>query len=79
MSGTKSQQSRHGGSLNPATRHQTGEMEHRGLRDIIADRNYTGSEAAWECFRAYARERPEVVALWTFGIGFVLGWKLKIW
>ena len=53
--------------------------ENRGLREIIADGNYTGSEAAWECFRSYARERPEVVALWTFGIGFVLGWKLKIW
>lgn len=30
-------------------------------------------------FREYARERPEVVALWAFGIGFVLGWKLKPW
>lgn len=30
-------------------------------------------------FRQYARERPEVVALWCFGIGFVLGWKLKPW
>jgi hypothetical protein len=30
-------------------------------------------------FRQYARERPEVVALWCLGIGFVLGWKLKIW
>jgi hypothetical protein len=29
--------------------------------------------------RQYARERPEVVALWCLGIGFVLGWKLKIW
>jgi hypothetical protein len=28
-------------------------------------------------FREYARERPEIVALWCFGIGFVLGWKLK--
>lgn len=27
----------------------------------------------------YARERPEVAALWCFGIGFVLGWKLKPW
>jgi hypothetical protein len=27
----------------------------------------------------YARERPEVCALWCFGIGFVLGWKLKPW
>ena len=32
-----------------------------------------------EYFRHYARERPEVVALWCLGIGFVLGWKLKIW
>ena len=32
-----------------------------------------------EAFRQYARERPDVVALWCLGIGFVLGWKLKIW
>ena len=29
--------------------------------------------------REYARENPEAAALWCFGIGFVLGWKLKIW
>jgi hypothetical protein len=29
--------------------------------------------------REYARERPEVVALTCFGIGFILGWKLKPW
>ena len=29
--------------------------------------------------REYTRERPEVVALWCLGIGFVLGWKLKMW
>jgi len=29
--------------------------------------------------REYARERPEVVALACFGIGFILGWKLKPW
>ncbi len=27
----------------------------------------------------YAKERPEVAALWCFGIGFVLGWRLKPW
>lgn len=32
-----------------------------------------------EYFKEYTRERPEVVALWCFGIGFVLGWKLKPW
>lgn len=32
-----------------------------------------------EHVREYAREKPEVVALWCLGIGFVLGWKLKPW
>lgn len=29
--------------------------------------------------REYAREKPDVCALWCFGIGFVIGWKLKPW
>ncbi len=29
--------------------------------------------------REYAKENPETAALWCFGIGFVLGWKLKLW
>ncbi len=29
--------------------------------------------------KSYARERPDVAALWCLGIGFVLGWKLKPW
>lgn len=32
-----------------------------------------------EYLKDYARERPEMAALWCFGIGFVLGWKLKPW
>ena len=32
-----------------------------------------------EYFRQYARERPEVVALCCLGVGFVLGWKMKLW
>jgi hypothetical protein len=36
-------------------------------------------EDAWEYFQSYARQRPEVVALWCLGLGFVLGWKLKPW
>ncbi|MBI3866307.1 MAG: hypothetical protein HY290_30880 [Planctomycetia bacterium] len=27
----------------------------------------------------YARQRPETVALACIGVGFVLGWKLKLW
>ncbi|HWL08567.1 MAG TPA: hypothetical protein VNQ76_09190 [Planctomicrobium sp.] len=29
--------------------------------------------------RTYAKEKPEVAALWCFGVGFILGWKLKPW
>jgi hypothetical protein len=32
-----------------------------------------------EYVKDYAREKPEVAALWCFGIGFILGWKLKPW
>ena len=31
------------------------------------------------CLEEYAREKPLSFALWTFGIGFALGWKLKPW
>jgi len=37
------------------------------------------TEKLMEYFTEYARERPEVVAMWAFGIGFILGWKLKPW
>ena len=36
-------------------------------------------EAALDFLRDYSRERPEVVAMWAFGLGFLLGWKLKPW
>jgi len=29
--------------------------------------------------KEYAKEHPTSFALWAFGIGFVLGWKLKPW
>jgi hypothetical protein len=37
------------------------------------------AKSVFEHFREYGRERPEILALWCFGIGFVLGWKLKPW
>ena len=36
-------------------------------------------KSAYEHFHEYGRERPGLVALWCLGIGFVLGWKLKLW
>lgn len=37
------------------------------------------AEGVVDSVRRYVREQPEAAALWALGIGFVLGWKLKIW
>lgn len=37
------------------------------------------AEQTVHSLRAYAKERPDVLAMWCFGLGFVVGWKLKPW
>ena len=32
-----------------------------------------------DCLEDYARAKPLSFAIWSFGIGFALGWKLKPW
>ncbi len=39
--------------------------------------SYAGE--ALERIKGYARDEPVSFALWAFGVGFVLGWKLKPW
>jgi hypothetical protein len=51
----------------PYSSRQFEESEMDATRDLV------------EYLREYARRKPEVAALWCFGIGFVLGWKLKPW
>jgi hypothetical protein len=34
-------------------------------------------DAALQGFCEYAKSKPETIALWCLGIGFVLGWKLR--
>jgi len=36
-------------------------------------------EQAMEGIEDYARREPWSFAAWVFGVGFVLGWKHKIW
>lgn len=62
------------------TRRQNG-AQNRGAVVAASDQysRLTAGEAAVEAFKDYARERPEIVTMWAFGLGFVLGWKLRIW
>ena len=55
------------------------QAETNRYREIVTDRDLTVTRAVLALFKEYARERPEVVALWTFGLGVVIGWKLKPW
>jgi hypothetical protein len=41
--------------------------------------NKNPAEEILNYLKQYAREKPDVAAMWIFGIGFVLGWKLKPW
>jgi hypothetical protein len=36
-------------------------------------------ERTMEGIEDYARREPWAFAAWVFGVGFVLGWKLKPW
>jgi len=42
-------------------------------------REMGAGEAAMCYLHSYVQEKPETVALWALGIGFILGWKLRPW
>jgi hypothetical protein len=69
MNGTTSD--RHHANNGSHRPRQTQISEEPTLADVAVD--------ASESLRVYARKRPEVVAMWCVGLGFVLGWKLKRW
>jgi hypothetical protein len=55
------------GGNSPAKQKQDSCEELEVARDVV------------DYLKEYAREKPEVAALWCLGIGFILGWKLKPW
>jgi hypothetical protein len=59
---------------------QSGTSSRSGsVRGNRQDAEIRPAEDLTEYLRAYARQKPEMAALWCFGIGFVLGWRLKPW
>jgi hypothetical protein len=59
-----------------STSYRSGETRSQSLEST---RQHDMGHDLIDYFREYAREKPEVAALWCFGIGFILGWKLKPW
>ena len=60
-------------STQPAQHHQQPDSP------MLQDRPMEPMPELLDYVREYARQKPEVAALWCFGIGFILGWKLKPW
>jgi len=58
--------------------HAPGEMFRAGAGHV-EDWVETTFRSLAESAEEYARENPLSFAAWAFGIGFVLGWKLKPW
>ena len=58
---------------------ETREQIGYGATHAITDQELQPWDDLLHYLREYTRERPEVVALTCFGIGFILGWKLKPW
>jgi hypothetical protein len=58
---------------------QTSPQQNRGISTTQRDEHLQPSQDLVEYLKSYAREKPDVAALWCFGLGFVIGWKLKPW
>jgi len=61
-----------------ATKNMTN-ARHKAERALRKGDVTAAGENLIDYFKEYARENPETTALWCFGIGFILGWKLKPW
>jgi hypothetical protein len=51
----------------------------RKSQAVAAQKHAEPDHGLLDHLKEYAREKPEVAALWCLGIGFILGWKLKPW
>lgn len=50
---------------------QSGQADLQDLRQPLED--------LVQYARDYARQQPEMAALWCLGAGFILGWKFRAW
>jgi hypothetical protein len=54
-----------------------GQKSRSGMEDKPMSELKDVCDAAFQGFCEYAKSKPETIALWCLGIGFVLGWKLR--
>ncbi|MCA9024324.1 MAG: hypothetical protein KDA86_03835 [Planctomycetaceae bacterium] len=57
----------------------TSTIQERKSSAVSSGEDLQPSKDLVQYMKDYAREKPDVAALWCFGVGFVIGWKLKPW
>jgi hypothetical protein len=62
-----------------ANTHTADKATSSGNADELLRAEAETAQGLLDHLKEYAREKPEVAALWCLGIGFILGWKLKPW
>lgn len=63
-------------TLNPSQRSQSqSDWSSQGL----SSNQFQPVDDLVEYVTSYARQNPGTAALWCFGLGFILGWRLKPW
>lgn len=67
------------GSPTTTPKSQSNRKQETTRRQQPTDEEFQPATDIVEYLKDYARARPDVAALWCFGIGFVVGWKLKPW
>lgn len=53
--------------------HSAADMSREGARHYVRE----PASDLFSLLRDYAREKPDVTAVWCFGLGLIVGWKLK--
>lgn len=53
--------------------HSAADMSRDGARHYVRE----PASDLFSLLRDYAREKPDVAAVWCFGLGLIVGWKLK--
>lgn len=65
--------------MSTSTDRSRNSVSKRPQKQASSDRVLQPTKDVVEYVREYARQKPDVAALWCFGLGIVVGWKAKPW
>lgn len=58
---------------------ETGEAIRSGAQECTTHFVTEPAQDLFSLAKAYAKDKPEVACAWAFGLGVIVGWKIKPW